>query len=169
MLEKKRFADISQKIYGGVIFSFSYTGFILSLLIVEKKNLCFFFIRINCKNRVKCYCVVERLCHMCVILTFFCLTIVFMKKFGDWKKISPFESCLLDKKWLEKPSTNSENYWKMVPNGAKEQSFSSLSRLVPFGGPLKSPGSPNDPPRVPKWRQTQQNDTKRHQHDTKIV
>jgi len=64
--------DISQKNYGGVIFSLSYTELISSLLIVEKKSFhFFFFIRINGKNRGKCYFVVVRLCHLCAILVFF--------------------------------------------------------------------------------------------------
>jgi len=43
MHKKKRFMDISQKNYGGVIFSLSYAELISSLLIVEKKSFHFFF------------------------------------------------------------------------------------------------------------------------------
>ena len=69
--KKKRFMDISPKNYGGVIFSLSYTELIYLVLIVEKKKFVFIFIRINGKNRGKCYYVMVRLCHMYFHFVFF--------------------------------------------------------------------------------------------------
>ena len=79
--KKKRFMDISPKNCGGVIFSLSYTELICLFLIVEKKKFVFVFIRINGKNRGKCYYVMVRLCHMYFHFVFF------VSQLFSWKSL----------------------------------------------------------------------------------
>ena len=81
MHKRKRFMDISPKNYGGVIFSLSYTELIYLVLIVEKKKFVFVFIRINGKNRGKCYYVMVRLCHMYFHFVFF------VSQWLSWKSL----------------------------------------------------------------------------------
>ena len=81
MHKKKRFMDISPKNYGGVIFSLSYTELIYLVLIVEQSFFVFVFIRINGKNRGKCYYVMVRLCHMYFHFVFF------VSQWHSWKSL----------------------------------------------------------------------------------